>query len=67
MKSIDTVLIGIVFVVWAILTLIYATVDILYMPPAILVWGLGSLLFMALTAVIAMAEAKGRWRRRSGT
>lgn len=62
MKSIDAMLIGIVFVVWAILTAIYATVDMLYMPPAILVWGLGSLLFFLLTAVVLMAEAKGRSR-----
>ncbi len=60
MKDLDSALIGIVFIVWAVLALLYATVDMIYMPPAIRVWGLGAGIFLALTIVIAMAGARGR-------
>ncbi len=56
MKSLDSALIAIVFVVWGVLALIYATVPMLYMPPSIRVWGLGALLFLILAGVIAWAE-----------
>ena len=40
MRNLDSLLIGIVFVIWAILAYLYATVDMTYMPPAIRIWGL---------------------------
>ncbi len=66
MKSVDALLIGITFAVWAALALMYATIPMIYMPPAIRVWGLGALLFLVLTAVVALAEAKGRAKHRGG-
>ena len=60
MKQIDSLLIGIVFVVWAVLAYLYATVDMIYMPPAIRVWGLGALVFLVLTVVIARAGSDRR-------
>ena len=60
MRNLDSLLIGIVFVIWAILAYLYATVDMIYMPPAIRVWGTGTGIFLALGIVIAMARARGR-------
>lgn len=65
MKSFDAWLIGVVFLVWAILAAMYATIPMIYMPPSIRVWGLGALLFLVLTVLVVVAEAKGRSRRRS--
>ncbi len=65
MKNLDAGLIAIVFVVWAGLAAMYATIPMIYMPPAIRVWGAGALLFLALAGVIAVAEITGRSRRRS--
>jgi hypothetical protein len=65
MKSIDALLIGTVFVVWALLTLMYATIPMIYMPPAIRVWGLGGLLFFLLALLVMLAEHKGRSRNSS--
>jgi hypothetical protein len=60
MRNLDSLLIGIVFVIWAILATLYATVDMIYMPPAIRVWGTGAGIFLVLAIVVAMAEARGR-------
>lgn len=65
MKSLDAGLIAIVFVVWAGLATMYATIPLIHMPPAFRVWGVGALLFLALAGVIAVAEITGRSRRRS--
>ncbi len=65
MKNLDAWLIGLVFAVWAILTTMYATIPMIYMPPSIRVWGLGALLFLVLALVIAAAEVKGRQKRKS--
>ncbi len=64
MKSLDSRLIGIVFAVWAALTVMYATIPMIYMPPSIRVWGAGAFLFLVLAVVIAVAEARGKKKRR---
>lgn len=63
MKSTDVALIGIVFLVWAALTIMYATIPMIYMPSSIRVWGAGAGMFLVLAAVIARAEAVGRRKR----
>ena len=59
MKRLDTVLLGIVFVVWGALALMYATIPMIQMPTSFRVWGLGALLFLALTILTAFA-GRGR-------
>ncbi|MCH7486665.1 MAG: hypothetical protein IIC04_06725 [Proteobacteria bacterium] len=60
MKNLDMILIGIVSLVWGVLAIMYATISMIYMPNSIRVWGAGAVIFLALTAVIAMADASGR-------
>ena len=60
MKNIAALLIAIVFAVWAALALTYAAVPMLYMPDAVTVWGLGALIFLVLTIVVALANHKSR-------
>ena len=55
MKRLDTVLLGIVFVVWGALALMYATIPMIQMPTSFRVWGLGALLFLVLTILTALA------------
>jgi hypothetical protein len=59
MKRLDTVLLGIVFVVWGALALMYATIPMIQMPTSFRVWGLGALLFLVLTILTALA-GRGR-------
>lgn len=59
MKRLDTVLLGIVFVVWGVLALMYATIPMIQMPTSFRVWGLGALLFLVLTILTALA-GRGR-------
>ncbi|MCH8997900.1 MAG: hypothetical protein IID48_06480 [Proteobacteria bacterium] len=60
MKRLDTVLLGIVFVVWGALALMYATIPMIQMPASFRVWGLGALLFLVLTILTALAgRARG--------
>jgi hypothetical protein len=59
MKQLDAILLGIVFVVWGALALMYATIPMIQMPTSFRVWGLGALLFLALTIVTALA-GRGR-------
>ncbi|HSD41305.1 MAG TPA: hypothetical protein VLD36_05510 [Burkholderiales bacterium] len=54
-----------VFVVWLALALLYATVPMFAMPGYAAVWGWGSLIFLALAALIAGAARRGRKRRRA--
>ncbi|MFQ5765750.1 MAG: hypothetical protein ACE5GT_12555 [Rhodospirillales bacterium] len=56
-------LIGIVFLVWAALAIMYATIPMIYMPPSIRVWGAGAVMFLVLAVVIARAEVVGRRKR----
>ncbi len=55
MKRDDVVLLGIVFVVWGALALMYATIPMIQMPSSFRVWGLGALLFLVLTILTALA------------
>jgi len=59
MKRLDAVLLGIVFVVWGGLALMYATIPMIQMPTSFRVWGLGALLFLVLTVLTALA-GRGR-------
>jgi hypothetical protein len=59
----DAVLIAIVFAVWAVLAALYATVPMLHMPAAALLWGVGAVLFMALAALILAADRIARRRK----
>ena len=59
MKRLDTVLLGIVFVVWGALALMYATIPMIQMPTSFRVWGLGALLFLVLTILTALAGRGG--------
>ncbi len=59
MKRLDAVLLGIVFVVWSALALMYATIPMIQMPSSFRVWGLGALLFLVLTILTALA-GRGR-------
>ena len=56
MKQLDTVLLGIVFVVWGALAVMYATIPMIQMPTGVRVWGLGAVLFLALTILAAFAS-----------
>ncbi len=60
MKQLDVVLLGIVFVVWSALALMYATIPMILMPTSFRVWGLGAVLFLILTILTFLA---GRGRR----
>ncbi|MFQ5959173.1 MAG: hypothetical protein ACE5LF_07385 [Alphaproteobacteria bacterium] len=60
----DSWLIAIVFLVWLVLSVLYFTVPMIYMPVTGRVWGMGALLFLVLAAVIAWAAARGRARQR---
>jgi len=56
----DTWLIATVFVVWAVLSIMYFTIPMIYMPTTGRVWGLGALIFLVLAVVVAIAESRGR-------
>ncbi len=59
MKRLDAVLLGVVFVVWGALALMYATIPMIQMPTSFRVWGLGALLFLVLTILTALAGRGG--------
>ena len=59
MKQLDAVLLGIVFVVWGALALMYATIPMIQMPTGVRVWGLGAVLFLVLTILTVLA-GRGR-------
>ena len=54
----DIVLLVIVFAVWALLALAYATVPMFAMPGYATVWGFGSLVFLALAVAIGLARRR---------
>jgi cytochrome c oxidase subunit IV len=56
----DFWLLLIVFAVWAALALLYATVPMFHMPGYASVWGIGSVIFLALAGLIAAAIMHGR-------
>jgi hypothetical protein len=58
----DAWLIASVSVVWSVLAALYAFVPLFHMPGSAQVWGAGALIFVALTILIAVIEAKARRR-----
>jgi hypothetical protein len=60
----DSVLFLIVFAVWLVLAILYATVPMFAMPGYAVVWGWGSVIFLGLAALTAHAARRGRKRRR---
>lgn len=56
----DIVLLVVVSAVWVVLAVLYATVPMFAMPGYASVWGVGSVIFLLLAAVIALAEMRGR-------
>ena len=52
----DSLLLVVVFAIWAALTTIYLTVPMVYMPGNARVWGMGALLFLILAGVVAFAD-----------
>ena len=62
MKQLDAVLLGIVFIVWSALALMYATIPMILMPTGFRVWGLGAALFLALTILAALSVRAERTR-----
>ena len=59
MKRFDALLLGIVFVVWGALALMYATIPMILMPTSFRVWGLGAVVFLVLTILTVLA-GRGR-------
>ena len=60
----DSILFLAVFAVWALLAVLYATLPMFAMPGYAAVWGWGSLVFLALAALIVAAERRGTHRYR---
>jgi hypothetical protein len=58
----DAWLIACVSVVWSVLAALYAFVPLFRMPGSAQVWGAGALIFVALTILTAVVEAKARRR-----
>jgi hypothetical protein len=65
MKQLDAVLLGIVFIVWSALAVMYATIPMILMPAGFRIWGLGAVLFLALTILAALAALAARAGRGS--
>lgn len=59
----DAALFAVVFAVWLALAALYATVPMFAMPGYAVVWGWGSLVFLALAALTALAARRARRRR----
>lgn len=60
----DSILFLAVFAVWALLAVLYATVPMFAMPGYAAVWGWGSLVFLALAALIVAAERRSTHQNR---
>ena len=58
----DSVLFVAVFAVWAALAAVYASVPLFSMPAYAVVWGWGSLVFLALGGLAAVAARRARRR-----
>lgn len=64
MKNLDTLLLTIVFLVWGTLTFMYATIPAIMMPNSARVWGVGTLIFLALAILAAVtASRRGKGAR----
>ena len=55
----DIVLLVVVFAVWALLAVLYATVPMFAMPGSASVWGVGSVIFLLLAGLVLVAEMRG--------
>ena len=56
----DSVLIGLVSLIWLVLAALYAFVPMFAMPGSALVWGSGAIVFLILAATTAIAEIRVR-------
>ncbi|MDP1731769.1 MAG: hypothetical protein Q8L54_11480 [Devosia sp.] len=56
----DSVLIGLVSLVWIALAALYAFEPMFAMPGSAIVWGSGAAVFLALAAITAIAERRLR-------
>lgn len=56
----DSVLIGLVSLIWLVLAALYAFVPMFAMPGSALVWGSGAIVFLILAATTAIAEIRAR-------
>jgi hypothetical protein len=62
----DSVLIGLVSLIWLALAALYAFVPMFAMPGSAVVWGSGAIVFVVLAAIAANAEFRRRGPRQSG-
>lgn len=67
MKQLDTVLLSIVVVVWAVFALMYATIPMIQMPSSFRVWGLGAVVFLVLTVLSVMAANRNKGKGDEGS
>jgi hypothetical protein len=58
MKRLDTILLGVVALIWSTLALMYATIPAIQMPSSFRVWGTGAVVFLVLTIMSALADRK---------
>ena len=56
----DSVLIGLVSLIWIALAALYACVPMFTMPGSAIVWGSGGAVFLLLAAVVAISERRTR-------
>lgn len=54
----DSVLIGLVSLIWAALAALYAFVPMFAMPGSAVVWGSGAAIFLVLAGIIAVSERR---------
>ena len=59
MHSFDIRLLAATAIVWALLAIAYATIEMIAMPAAASVWGAGALVFILLVAATTAAERRG--------
>ena len=58
MMTEDSLLIGLVSLVWIVLAALYAFVPMFAMPGSAVVWGSGAAVFLALAVIIAVSEQR---------
>lgn len=54
----DSLLIGLVSLIWIVLAALYAFVPMFAMPGSAVVWGSGAAVFLALAVIVAIAERR---------
>ncbi len=59
----DSLLFLVVFAIWIVLAILYATVPMFSMPGYAAVWGYGSLVFLGLAVLTALAARRRRRAR----